>query len=82
MSFVPRGLAPAAAVYRDEFEKPLLEQTRAFYRAEAQRFLALNNCREYLVRVEQRLAQEEDRARAYMQPGTEAPVGCSLVFSV
>lgn len=43
--------ATAPTVYEEEFETPFLEETKLFYKEEAQRFIAENTCPVYLLKV-------------------------------
>ena len=53
-------------VYRVDFEQPLLAQTRVYYMQEAQRTFADNSCSDYLLKVEHRMQEEEQRCDAYL----------------
>ena len=53
-------------VYVLDFEGPFLAQTAAYYQSEARRYFADNNCSDYLIKVEQRMAEEEQRCEAYL----------------
>jgi cullin 3 len=39
------------SVYEEEFERPFLEETARFYRAESQEFIASNTCPDYMRKV-------------------------------
>jgi cullin 3 len=39
------------AVYEEDFEKPFMETTATFYKAESQLFIASNSCSDYLKKV-------------------------------
>lgn len=38
-------------VYEEDFEKPFLETSAAFYRVESQEFIASNSCSDYMKKV-------------------------------
>ena len=61
-------------VYVEDFEDPFLEQSREFYRIEADRFLAENSASVYIKKVEQRIKEEADRAKHYLDPSTEKQI--------
>lgn len=61
-------------VYEQIFEKPFLEQSSEFYRCESQKFLAENSASTYIRKVEQRIEEESERARRYLDEATEAKI--------
>ena len=61
-------------VYIDDFEDPFLEQSREFYKVESERFLAENSASVYIKKVEQRINEEADRAKHYLDPSTEKQI--------
>lgn len=61
-------------VYVDDFEDPFLEQSREFYKVESERFLAENSASVYIKKVEQRIIEEADRAKHYLDPSTEKQI--------
>ena len=64
-------------VYVNDFEEPYVSSTKDFYRAESQTFLSSNDCRDYLLRSESRLEEEQLRVKEYLQKRTEgAAVSC------
>ncbi|KAJ6645804.1 Cullin-3 [Pseudolycoriella hygida] len=58
-------------VYEEDFERPFLAQSAAFYKMEAQKFLAENNASIYIKKVESRIIEESDRAKLYLDAETE-----------
>lgn len=58
------------AVYNEDFEKAFLEETFAFYREEAQRFIAENTCPVFLFKAEARIQQERARVADYLSSTT------------
>jgi len=61
-------------VYIEDFEEPFLEQSREFYKIESEKFLAENSASVYIKKVEQRINEEGDRAKNYLDPSTEKPI--------
>lgn len=79
-SFVSLGLDEADPtkstldVYRYNFEKPFLEATKLFYRAESKQFVAENSIVEYMKKAEIRLDEEEERVNMYLHPDIILPL--------
>nr|CAH8868114.1 unnamed protein product [Trichobilharzia regenti] len=72
--FVQLG-AGSLRVYLEDFERPFLEQSREFYRAESENFLAENNSASlYIKKVEQRIEEEIRRAHHHLDPSTEPKI--------
>uniref|UniRef100_A0A5K3EK04 CULLIN_2 domain-containing protein n=1 Tax=Mesocestoides corti TaxID=53468 RepID=A0A5K3EK04_MESCO len=58
-------------VYEEDFEQPFLRQTRDFYRAESEAFLAKNpSAILYINKVEHRIEEEVSRVYHYLDPST------------
>lgn len=62
-------------IYRQHFEKPYVEATEAFYRRIAPQFLQENGVQTYVRYVDQKLSEEEQRGRRYL----ETCAGCNSV---
>jgi cullin 1 len=79
-SFVSLGLDEGDSskttldVYRFHFEKPFLEATGEFYRAESKQFVAENSVVEYMKKAESRLEEEEERVKLYLHPDIAIPL--------
>lgn len=58
-------------VYEEDFERPFLAQSAAFYKMESQKFLSENSASVYIKRVEQRITEEAERAKMYLDESTE-----------
>jgi cullin 1 len=58
-------------IYHREFESDLLVQTRQYYAAESQTFIAANSVPDYLRKAEARLLEEEARADRYFDKSTK-----------
>ncbi|CAK5283558.1 unnamed protein product [Mycena citricolor] len=75
-SFVSLGLDTANLntecldVYRGAFEGAFIDASEAYYAAESNRFLASGSVPEYLVRVETRLREEDERVTRYLHEKT------------
>lgn len=63
-----RGLGES--VYVEEFESNVLEETKSYYKALAQKRIDIDDCPTYLKLAETRIDQERDRSEAYMAPTT------------
>jgi cullin 3 len=61
-------------VYQDEFERSFLQTAAEAYQAEAQEYLVSCDCPDYLRKADKRLAEEVERVRNYMDPGSEAKI--------
>ena len=57
-------------IYEQEFESVLINQTRDYYRNESNNFITQNPCNMYLLKVNQRLNEEQDRANSYLHPSS------------
>jgi cullin-4 len=53
-------------IYREHFENRFIKQTEEFYSLESSKLVLESNIPEYLVYVQNRLAQEKDRAQSYL----------------
>mmetsp|Transcript_25320 Transcript_25320/g.80122 ORF Transcript_25320/g.80122 Transcript_25320/m.80122 type:complete len:736 (-) Transcript_25320:24-2231(-) len=62
------------AVYQDDFEKPFVKAAAAFYKVEAQEYIASSDCPEYLKKAERRLQEEIERVQTYLDPSSEAQI--------
>ncbi|RWS04386.1 cullin-3-A-like protein [Dinothrombium tinctorium] len=60
------------SVYEEDFERPFLQQSAEFYKLESQKFLAENSASVYIKKVDQRIAEEAERAKHYLDESTEA----------
>ncbi|KAJ9116957.1 hypothetical protein QFC22_004615 [Naganishia vaughanmartiniae] len=76
-SFVTLGMEDDSAVrraslelYKEKFQTPFLEATKAHYKKESQAFLAENSISDYLKRVEVRLEEEARRVDLYLHSST------------
>lgn len=58
-------------VYEEDFEIFFLTETTAFYHSESLEFIAQNSCPEYMIKVENRLAEEAARVKHYLSSSTE-----------
>lgn len=69
-------------VYRFHFERPFLEATEEFYRAESKQFVAENSVVEYMKKAETRLTEEEERVSMYLHPDILLPLkkSCNQVL--
>ncbi|RWR78357.1 cullin-3A-like protein isoform X1 [Cinnamomum micranthum f. kanehirae] len=60
------------SVYQEDFEKPFLEVSANFYRAESQQLIEHYDCGKYLEKVERRLNEEMERVAHYLDAKSEA----------
>ncbi|KAL0296910.1 UNVERIFIED_CONTAM: Cullin-3A [Sesamum radiatum] len=61
-------------VYQEDFEKPFLEVSADFYRAESQEFIECSDCGDYLKKAERRLNEEIERVSQYLDAKSEAKI--------
>ena len=66
------GEADGLHMYKLYFEDEFLKRTEAFYRAEAEQFLAHNTVSDYTRKVEARLKEEELRADTHLHSSTKS----------
>ncbi|KAI9008595.1 Cullin [Hyaloraphidium curvatum] len=59
-----------SSVYEMDFEGVFVEKSSEYYGLESERYLALNDVVQYLKKVEQRLAEEDQRVQMYLQSST------------
>ncbi|XP_010529158.1 PREDICTED: cullin-4 [Tarenaya hassleriana] len=64
----------ALGIYAESFEKPFLECTSEFYAAEGMKYMQQSDVPEYLKHVEERLHEENERCRLYLDVGTRKPL--------
>ncbi|RWS29968.1 cullin-3-A-like protein, partial [Leptotrombidium deliense] len=60
------------SVYEEDFERPFLQQSAEFYKLESQKFLEENSASVYIKKVDQRIIEEAERAKHYLDESTEA----------
>merc|ERR1712170_327437 len=58
-------------IYKEAFEKQFLQATEKLYAAEGQRLINERDVPEYLLHVERRLKEENDRLLHYLDPSSE-----------
>ena len=61
-------------IFKKYFENKFIEDTRTFYKVEAQQFLLNHSIIEYLKKVETRLNEERNRVDRYLDPSTIDPL--------
>ncbi|XP_073054307.1 cullin-3A-like [Primulina eburnea] len=61
-------------VYQEDFEKPFLDVSADFYRAESQEFIECSDCGDYLKKAERRLNEEIERVSHYLDTNSEAQI--------
>ncbi|KMT07088.1 hypothetical protein BVRB_6g154150 [Beta vulgaris subsp. vulgaris] len=61
-------------VYQEDFEKPFLEVSANFYRAESQDFIECCDCGDYLKKAERRLNEEIERVSHYLDLRSESKI--------
>lgn len=61
-------------VYQEDFEKPFLEVSANFYRAESQEFIECCDCGDYLKKAERRLNEEIERVSHYLDLRSESKI--------
>ena len=53
-------------VYRFHFERPFIDDTKAYYQTESKRFVSENSVVEYMKKAENRLEEEKNRVGLYL----------------
>eukprot|EP00112_Aurelia_sp_Birch-Aquarium-sp1_P011658 Seg2450.2 transcript_id=Seg2450.2/GoldUCD/mRNA.D3Y31 product=Cullin-3 protein_id=Seg2450.2/GoldUCD/D3Y31 len=61
-------------VYKEDFEKPFLDQSADFYRLESEKFLAENSASVYIWKVDARIKEERERAKHCLDSSTEEAI--------
>lgn len=61
-------------VYEEDFERHFLRQSAEFYRLESQDYLKGNSASDYIIKVEQRINEEVERALHYLDSSTEQTI--------
>lgn len=61
-------------VFEEDFERPFLQESAEFYMLESQKFLEENSVSVYIKKVELRIHEESERAKHYLDKGTEAAI--------
>ncbi|KAL9707454.1 hypothetical protein quinque_010972 [Culex quinquefasciatus] len=61
-------------VYEEDFERPFLTQSAAFYKLESQKFLSENSASVYIRRVEAGITGESERVKLYLDESTESRI--------
>ena len=65
-------------IYRENFEKAYLAAAEEFYKQNAHEYLSDNGVQNYMKYADQKLKEEESRARRYLETG----YGCQSVSAV
>jgi len=60
--------------YVADFEQPLLQNTREYYRLRRQEWIVTDSTPEYLIKAEKALANEKARVADYLNPSSEAKI--------
>ncbi|KAL6562526.1 Cullin-3A [Orobanche gracilis] len=63
-----------SSVYQEDFEKPFLDVSADFYRAESQEFIECSDCGDYLKKAERRLNEEIERVSHYLDLRSETKI--------
>ena len=57
-------------IYEQEFEAPLIQQTRDYFHNESNQFITNNSCTSYLQKANTRFQEETDRINSYLHPSS------------
>ena len=57
-------------VYKEHFEAGFIENTKSYYKAESEAFVAANSVSDYLKKAAERLKEEEQRVDRYLHGDT------------
>eukprot|EP00761_Pharyngomonas_kirbyi_P009744 gb/GECH01009762.1/.p1 GENE.gb/GECH01009762.1/~~gb/GECH01009762.1/.p1 ORF type:complete len:757 (+),score=124.82 gb/GECH01009762.1/:1-2271(+) len=68
--FIEMGLNTLKA-YENDLESLLIAETSEFYKRESSRWISEDSCPTYMLKVEERLQQELNRARSYLHESSE-----------
>ncbi|KAJ1960780.1 ubiquitin ligase (cullin) of SCF [Dipsacomyces acuminosporus] len=83
-SFVSLGLDDLGTtgkkmeVYITHFQNPFIKETTQYYEAESARLLQEGTIRDYMVKISNRLQEEDDRALLYLHPDSLPPLKDAL----
>jgi hypothetical protein len=66
-----RIINTTSSVYESVFEEPFLQTSRTFYKLESETLQRTCDARDFLIQVEKRLIEEEERTQFYLSPNTE-----------
>ena len=58
-------------IYENEFEKPFIAETQAYYRSESHYYITAHSCFAYLQKANQRLNEELERVLNYLDASSE-----------
>ncbi|KIM41144.1 hypothetical protein M413DRAFT_445858 [Hebeloma cylindrosporum] len=61
-------------IYKEHFEPPFIDATEKYYKSEAEIFLESHSMSDYLQKAEDRLREEEDRVKRYLNARTREPL--------
>lgn len=65
-------------LYVEDFENAFLEETQKFYENEALTLLRIQSVREFMIKVEKRLDEENKRIIHYLEPSTQTKVNFQI----
>lgn len=63
-------------VYREHFQRPFIQATVDYYKAESASYLASNSVSDYMKKAEARLQEESDRVSQYLHDSSRKEVSC------
>eukprot|EP00455_Lapot_gusevi_P043272 TRINITY_DN5238_c0_g1_i4.p1 TRINITY_DN5238_c0_g1~~TRINITY_DN5238_c0_g1_i4.p1 ORF type:complete len:690 (-),score=273.95 TRINITY_DN5238_c0_g1_i4:174-2243(-) len=76
--FIEMGFKQSAdngiALYKNDFERLLIEQTTDHYRSKARIWLAQDSCPDYMTKAEACILAEEARVQAYLHQSSKEPL--------
>lgn len=64
-------------MYKEYFQTPFLDATRAYYKAESAAYVSNNSVPDYMKRAEARLDEEKKRVSLYLHDSTDVDVSAS-----
>lgn len=68
-------------IYRDNFEAAYIRSTERFYCLKAPEHLAINGVQAYMRYADNKLREEEARAKRYLEAGSNGVIDCCVKVS-
>lgn len=69
-------------IYRDNFEAAYIRSTERFYCLKAPEHLAVNGVQAYMRYADNKLREEEARAKRYLEAGSSGVIDCCVKVGV
>jgi NAD dependent epimerase/dehydratase family enzyme len=69
-------------IYKEDFETPFLANTRDYYARESSLFISANGVSAYMKKAEERLEEEHNRAKKFLDSSTHEKVHLQLEYDL